>query len=203
MKRFHRRRWWAPLVGLYCTAGIQACSKSDAPSSAPGSGESVATASQPASTASVKEPSNHGASATGSSSGATGCDACASKNCPDPLKAIAARCKEGACDGLLACVKRSRCDKKAMDTAARRTGIDLRYCYCGDDVEEANLGECFLSDGKDAKAPHGACKAEIEKVAGATKPIDVGTNFFNMDTPLGAVAQTESCENALCYSQCF
>ena len=208
MKRFHRRPWSAFLIAISGATGVASCSKHDAPAAVASAAEPIASASDPAPSPSMSTtspvttglPPNYNPHPTSS---ATTCEGCAADICPDPLKAMTDRCTDGKCDALRACVKKSRCDKKVKEPDAERPGMDLRYCYCGEDFVETTVGECFLSEGKGPKAPHGACRAEIEKLAGSTQPLEVGTNFFNLETPLGAVAQTETCEGALCYKQCY
>jgi hypothetical protein len=129
------------------------------------------------------------------------CKGCENLLCPGPLEAIAAQCTNGRCEALRACVKKTRCDRKTMDKESKRTPIDLRYCYCGEDFQELDFGDCFGSPPK--RPPHGACKEEIEKLAGKTDPTEVGLGFFERSTSLGAVGQIELCHDARCYSQCF
>lgn len=115
------------------------------------------------------------------------CEICQEDSCPGPVATRADLCADGACDAYLACQESSGCDE----------GGDVRLCYCGD----VDFADCFNSF--DANVPQGVCKDEINTLAGSTLPLQVGTDFFNAATQIGAVNQVNLCTATNCSDACY
>jgi len=152
-----------------------------------------------------------GGAHTGGTSGAGGaggsnasvCSSCETQKCPDPLSQLAADCTGGKCDALRACIKQSACDQTQADPFTGLLGIDGRNCYCGVDVDPSNYGLCFqATQSSDPNYPHGPCRQQIETLTGQTVPVNIGTVFFDMTSPLGAVMNLEACDNTACLIEC-
>jgi hypothetical protein len=130
-------------------------------------------------------PGTAACDATCQDTGASACDICVAGSCPGPVADQAAKCTGTTCNAYLSGQETTGC-----------ANSDVRSCYCG----AVDFAACFNSF--DANVPQGPCKSQINGLAGTSIPLQVGTQFFDATTPLGAVNQVNLCTNNNCDAAC-
>jgi len=128
-----------------------------------------------------------------------GCGLCTLNSCALEGLAAVTRCADGVCDTYVACRDATDCDDSG----------DSRVCYCGtggfalgSQSYDDHMTACFAAASV-GPTQAGACRAEIEILAGTNVPSEVDAGWSDADTPLGALNQLTDCWANSCADECL